>query len=335
MDDSLDFTAPAVAAPPPKPVPPPAAAAGAPAGASASGGALGKLSERLDSLDLTSLPRVSPVATKLAALNPSELESVKSFCAIIEQEPICVARLIGLANSVAFGVPGKKFNALDQAVNRIGLERAAQTAFGMLCGQALNKGLSTQWREFLWLHAMAVAHGASMLATKVAPQERANAYLAGMIYDIGTLVIECLQAGTLDLLLQTAVARDMKLGQVEAVMLGKARRAVSNALLKKWSLPEDIISAVAERDFDSIEPDSLSAILAVADELARSEAVMGAVYADVDPPFPLDAIMLEGVSERTGSLLSLDADVYESIGERLSNQVMALRATAESFSRSH
>jgi len=326
MDDSLDFTAPAAAAPPP---PPPPAAAPAP------GSALGKLSERLDSLDLSSLPRVSPVATKLAALNPSELESVKSFCAIIEQEPICVARLIGLANSVAFGIPGKKFNALDQAVNRIGLERAAQTAFGMLCGQALNKGLSTQWREFLWLHAMAVAHGASMLATRIAPQERANAYLAGMIYDIGTLVIECLQSGTLDLLLETAIARDMKLGQVEAVMLGKARRAVSNALLKKWSLPEDIIAAVAERDFDSIEPDSLSAILAVADELARSEAVMGAVYADVDAPFPLDAIMLDGVSSRTASLLSLDADVLETIGERLSNQVMALRATAESFSRSH
>lgn len=321
MDDSLDFTAPPRAAPPPPPPQP-----------AASGGALGKLSERLDGLDLTALPRVSPVASKLAALKPSELESTKVFCAIIEQEPICVARLIGLANSVAFGIPGKKFNALDQAVNRIGLERAAQTAFGMLCGQALNKGLSPQWREFLWLHAMAVAHGASMLAVKAAPAERANAYLAGMIYDIGTLVVECLQPGTLDLLLETAVARDMKLGQVEHVMLGKARRAVSTALLRKWSLPEEITSAVAEREYDMIEPDSLSAILAVADELARSEVVMAAVYADVKAPFPLDAIMLDGVSERMASLLSIDAETIESIGERLSNQVVALRATAESFS---
>ena len=321
MDDSLDFTAPPRMAPPPPPPKP-----------AASGGALGKLSERLDALDLTALPRVSPVASKLAALKPSELESTRVFCAIIEQEPICVARLIGLANSVAFGIPGKKFNALDQAVNRIGLERAAQTAFGMLCGQALNKGLSPQWREFLWLHAMAVAHGASMLAVKAAPAERANAYLAGMIYDIGTLVVECLQPGTLDLLLETAVARDMKLGQVEHVMLGKARRAVSTALLRKWSLPEEITAAVAEREYDMIEPDSLSAILAVADELARSEVVMGAVYADVKAPFPLDSIMLDGVSERMASLLSIDAGTIESIGERLSNQVVALRATAESFS---
>lgn len=321
MDDSLDFTAPPRMAPPPPPPKP-----------AASGGALGKLSERLDALDLTALPRVSPVASKLAALKPSELESTRVFCAIIEQEPICVARLIGLANSVAFGIPGKKFNALDQAVNRIGLERAAQTAFGMLCGQALNKGLSPQWREFLWLHAMAVAHGASMLAVKAAPAERANAYLAGMIYDIGTLVVECMQPGTLDLLLETAVARDMKLGQVEHVMLGRARRAVSTALLRKWSLPEEITAAVAEREYDMIEPDSLSAILAVADELARSEVVMGAVYADVKAPFPLDSIMLDGVSDRIASLLSIDAGTIESIGERLSNQVVALRATAESFS---
>jgi HD-like signal output (HDOD) protein len=323
MDNSLDFTTPAAVAPPP------------PAVAAADNAPLSKLSQRLDSLDLTSLPRVSPVATKLATLDPSELDSVKSFCAIIEQEPICVARLIGLANSVAFGIPGKKFNALDQAVTRIGLERAAQTAFGMLCGQALNKGLSTQWREFLWLHAMAVAHGASMLAIKVAPQERANAYLAGMIYDLGTLVIECLQSGTLDLLMETAVARNMKLGHVEAVMLGKARRAVSNALLKKWSLPEDIIAAVAERDIDSIEPGSLSAILLVADELARSEVVMKAVYADETPPFPLDPVMIAGVSPRTAALLSIDDDMLETIGERLSNQVAMMRATADSFSRPH
>ena len=318
MDDSLDFTA-TPAAPPPTPAAPPSSA-------------MTKLSEHLDSLDLTALPRISPVASKLAALNPSEMESTKAFCAIIEQEPICVARLIGLANSVAFGIPGKKFNALDQAVSRIGLERAAHTAFGMLCGQALNKGLSPQWREFLWLHAMAVAHGASLLATKVAPAERANAYLAGMIYDIGTLVIECLRPGTLDMLLETAVAREMKLGQVEQVMLGKARRAVSTALLRKWSLPDEIIGAVGDREFHMIEPDSLAAILAVADELARSEVVMGAVYAEVAPPFPLDAVMLDGVSGRTAALLSIDPDMIDTIGERLSTQVLALRATAEAFS---
>jgi hypothetical protein len=42
--------------------------------------------------------------------------------------------------------------------------------------------------------------------------------------------------------------------------------------------------------------------------------------------------MLDGVSGRTAALLSLDADVIDTIGERLSNQVLALRATAESFS---
>lgn len=322
MEDSLDFTTPTSSPSRPPPLPP---------SAPAPGGAVSKLAQRLETLDLKSLPRVSPVATRLASLNLSELDSIREFCGIVEQEPICVARLIGLANSVAFGVPGKKFNSLDQAVNRIGLERAAQTAFGMLCGQALNKGLSAHWREFLWLHAMAVAHGASLIASKVAPQERANAYLAGMIYDIGTLVIECLQGGTLDLLLETAIARNMTLKQVEHVMLDKARSAVSTALLRSWSLPEDIVGAVAERDPDLIEPDSLPAILAVADELARSRLVLGAVYSDNDAHFPLDCVILDGIAARTADLVSLDADALDAICERLSNQVAAMRATAESF----
>jgi HD-like signal output (HDOD) protein len=325
MTDSLDFTTSAATAPPAQAVTtqaPPAADS-----------PLGKLSARLETLDLTALPRVSPVATRLAALKPEDLDSTKEFCELIEQEPICVARLIGLANSVAFGVPGKKFNSLEQAVTRIGMERAAQTAFGMLCGQTLNKGLSPAWCEFLWLHAMAVAHGASLIANKVAPHERANAYLGGMIYDVGTLVIESLQPGTLDLLLQTAEKRDVKLGQVETVMLGKARRAVSLALLKKWSLPEDIVSAVAERDPDAMEVDSLPAILCVADDLARSGSVLGAVYADADSPFPLDSVVLEDISARKLDLLSIDEDTIMGLAERLSNQVMAMRATAQTFAQ--
>ncbi len=326
MDDSLDFTATATAT-----APAPARAPAAPPPPPNS--PLSRLQARLETLDLTGLPRVSPVASKLAALNPADLDSTREFCQLIEQEPICVARLIGLANSVAFGVPGKKFNSLDAAVARIGLERSGQIAFGMLCGQALNKGLSKAWCEFLWMHAMAVAHGASLIANKVAPQERANAYLAGMIYDIGTLVIECLQPGTLDVLLETAETRELKLGEVENVMLGKARRAVSTALLEKWSLPDEIIVAVAERDPEALEPDSLPAILAVADDLARTSAVLGAVYADVESPLPLGSVMLEEISPRRAGLVSLDEDALMTLAERLSGQVLAMRATAQTFAQ--
>jgi HD-like signal output (HDOD) protein len=322
VTDSLDFTTPAA------PPPPTARPATAPASASP----LARLQAKLATLDLSSMPRVSPVASRLAAMGPDDLESSKEFCALIEQEPICVARLIGLANSVAYGAPGKKFNNLEQAVLRIGLERAAQIAFGMLCGQAINKGLSPQWREFLWLHAIAVAHGASLLANKVNPQERANAYLAGMIYDIGTLVIECLQPGTLDLLLQTAENRGLKLGRVENAMLGKARKAVTHALLDRWSLPTEIVVGIAERDPGAIDMNSLSAILALADEMARSGTVLGSVYADTPAPFVLDSIVVEDFSPQLTALVSCgDADL-EKITERLADQVQVLRSTAQSFS---
>jgi len=321
VNDSLDFTTPA-APPPPRPAAP----------ASASASPLARLQAKLATLDLSSMPRVSPVASRLAAMGPDDLESSKAFCSLIEQEPICVARLIGLANSVAYGTPGKKFNNLEQAVLRIGLERAAQIAFGMLCGQAINKGLSPQWREFLWLHAIAVAHGASLIANKVNPQERANAYLAGMIYDIGTLVIECLQPGTLDLLLQTAENRGLKLGRVENAMLGKARKVVTHALLERWSLPEEIVAGIAERDPGTIDMNSLSAILALADEMARSGTVLGAVYADTPAPFVLDSIVVEDLSPQLTGLVSCGEDDLERITERLSSQVMVLKSTAQSFS---
>ena len=98
------------------------------------------------------------------------------------------------------------------------------------------------------------------------------------------------------------------------------------------SVREQVSAEVAGGACDVMQPSSQATFFAVADELARSEVVIMAVYADTAAPFPLEAVMLDGVSERTASLLSIDTNAIETIGERLSNQVVALRATAESFS---
>lgn len=350
-DASLDFTASGSAArPPASPVPsarPPAFArsakpassvpavppvdkvAASPPAQNADGEDLSpwqrRLAERLKALELNQMPRVSPLAGKLATLKPDDMDDARAVCGLLEQEPVVVARLVGLANSAAYGVPGRTFNTLEQAVSRLGLEPSVRVAFGIVCGKAVNKTLSPGWREFLWLHALTVAQAATLIATKVQPAKRAEAQFAGLIYDIGVMTIEGLVPGTLDLLVGTAQARNTTLAQVQTIMLGKAQRAVTPALLKLWSVPEEIATAVAERDLAEMEPNSLPAILYVADALARSQPVLGAIYGDDEPPFPMDTIASASASPRVLAMCPAIANMAGPLSESISRAVARQR----------
>jgi HD-like signal output (HDOD) protein len=290
-----------------------------------------RLAERLKALELHQMPQVSPVAAKLAALNPSEVSDERAVCGLLKQEPVVVARLVGLANSAAYGVRGRTFNTVEQAVSRLGLEPSVRIAFGITCGKAVNKALSPGWREFLWLHALTVAQAATLIATKVQPSKRAEAQFAGLIYDIGVMTIEGLVPGTLDLLVDTAQARNSTLAQMQTIMLGKAQRAVTPALLKLWSVPEEIANAVAERNPSDMEPDSLPAILYVADALARSHAVLAAIYGDEEPPFPMETIATASVGARVLALCPAIAKMADPLSESVGRAVARQRDAAKEF----
>lgn len=284
-----------------------------------------RLAQRIETLDLGQLPRVSPVAAKLAALNPREVEDERAMCSLLKQEPVVVARLVGLANSAAYGVHGRTFSTIEQAVARLGLEPSVRIAFGIVCGKAVNKGLSPGWREFLWLHALTVSQAAGLVASKVQPGKTAEAQFAGLIYDIGLMIIEGLVPGTLDLLVGTAQARNSTLAQMQTIMLDKAQRAVTPTVLKLWSVPGEIASAVAERDLAEMEPNSLPAILYVADALARSQPVLGAIYGDDEPPFPMDTIASASASPRVLAMCPAIANMAGPLSESVSRAVARQR----------
>jgi hypothetical protein len=181
------------------------------------------LQHRVETFDPARLPRLSPLAARLSGMNVGEIDSPREFCRLIEHEPMLVARLIGLANSVAFGVPGKHFNTLEQALVRIGLHQSAQICFALLCSQAMGSTIAPRWRSALWVHALCTAASANKIARELETCDPNDAYLGGLIYDIGLMALECVQQGTLDAIATTAQGEGRPLRQVEDERAGDAR----------------------------------------------------------------------------------------------------------------
>ena len=245
------------------------------------------LQHRVDAFDPARLPRLSPLAARLSGMNVSEIGSAREFCRLIEHEPVLVARLIGLANSVAFGVPGKRFNTLEQALMRIGLHQSAQICFALLCNQAIGNTIAPRWRSALWVHALCTAASANKIARELESCDPNDAYLGGLIYDIGLMALECVQSGTLDAIAARAEAEGRPMREVEDEVAGEARDRLARTLLASWSMPAPIIDAVSRRALGSMDQDSMPAVLWCADHMARSRRLVEGIYLDEEPPLPL------------------------------------------------
>jgi len=164
----------------------------------------------------------------LQAVLQDEGASVADCAARIRQDPALTARLLRLANSAFYGVPGR-VAGIDDAVQLIGLRSLrllAMTAAVTLQFQA--PAGAARWLDAFWRHALAVAHLAQGLAERRGlPVERA--YVAGLLHDIGRLV------------LRTA-APDVT---THAAFDGADHAAVGAAVARHWHLPEAVAEAVA------------------------------------------------------------------------------------------
>ncbi|MFO0519452.1 MAG: HDOD domain-containing protein [bacterium] len=291
------------------------------------------LQHRVDAFDPARLPRLSRLAARLSGMNVSEIGSAREFCRLIEHEPVLVARLIGLANSVAFGMPGKRFNTLEQALMRIGLHQSAQICFALLCNRAIGNTIAPRWRSALWVHALCTAASANKIARELESCDPNDAYLGGLIYDIGLMALECVQSGTLDAIAARAEAEGRRMREVEDEVAGEARDRLARTLLASWSMPVPIIDAVSCRALSSMDQDSMPAVLWCADHMARSRKLVEGIYLDEEPPLPLPICTEDVLPDAFHTACSLAPAEAVKIEARVASQVQALRAMASMFTQ--
>jgi HD-like signal output (HDOD) protein len=137
------------------------------------------------------LPVLEKMANTVHHLFDREDVSNNQIATVIEKEPAIVVKILNLANSAAFsGV--SKVHTVERAIARLGLKNVKN----FMMTQALKdifKGknpLLYQIFQTWWKHSLACAIFCKRLVERVKrPQLADDAYLLGLLHDIGTVFI--------------------------------------------------------------------------------------------------------------------------------------------------
>lgn len=191
--------------------------------------------------DLPSRPAV--YAALLAAIaNPSS--SLAGIATIMEQDQALLAKVLQLVNSAFFGL-ARRITSIRQAVSYLGLNTLKNLAlsvevFRAFAGERQFPGFSL---EALQRHVLLTATIAKRLLTE--PREAEDALVAGMLHDIGLLILAVRLPEHFTRVLERAVVEEQPLYAVEEEENGFTHAEIGAYLLGLWGLPYPVVEAVA------------------------------------------------------------------------------------------
>ena len=168
---------------------------------------------------------------------------------VISNDPALCTRILKVVNSSFYGLPGQ-IASINRAIVMLGLNAVKNIAIAASLAKLFRGGELTPFfsAKDLWEHSNAVAIGCKLLSDRLGMGLSDEAYLAGLIHDIGIMVE--MQYDRSDLI--DAVDRcdaDMNgspkkgLMECEEEVFGANHQDFGMGLCKKWKFPAPFAAA--------------------------------------------------------------------------------------------
>ena len=193
--------------------------------------------------------------------------SLVAVAKLIQAEPVLAARVVAVANSVAFNASGKTVADVRSAVARIGFRNVRSLATGLLVRQlgAGESGSPLQHRmaSQLWEHTAHVTALAHVLARRVTRVDAEVALFTGIVHEIGGFYVLARAADF------PAVLEGDPADWNEAEVLD-LEAELSRTVLRALAIPDAAMTALDDywQGFLAMPPRTLGDTLLLAEDLA-------------------------------------------------------------------
>jgi putative nucleotidyltransferase with HDIG domain len=222
-------------------------------------------------MNLASLPSSPTLVTELLALFREPDRDIDQVVQLIRYDPSLTAQILRTCNSVHFAgdePPGDIF----EAVSRIGFYQVYCLVVSLFGAKTRSIPGASQGVNVsaLWRHSVAVAVSASEVAEE-AGEARAVAFTAGLLHDIGKLVLASAEREVYAGLTERAKEEKVVLSVLEHRTFGTDHAELGGELMRRWNLPPDVVVGVRHHhELDSAPPyKQLTAVVQVGDMIAH------------------------------------------------------------------
>lgn len=224
---------------------------------------------------LRDLPSLSAVVVELLSSMEQDDIDAHVLGAKIAMDQSLTAKTLRLANSSFYGM-SSKVTSIHQAIAVLGVHSIRTLVTACAVTDSFPAGASTDFNfKGFWRHSVGTAVCAKLLAPHLKLNPEA-AFTAGLLHDIGTLVLATRLPQQYAQMLAYRREHDCYIAEAEQAVFGTDHAAVGSALAAHWRFPEAMQHAVAEHhSCDAGQPPSLALLVHVANIVAHALDLAG------------------------------------------------------------
>lgn len=192
-------------------------------------------------LDVSSLPTV---ATQIIHVAGDSDSTADDLLHVVQGDAAITVRVLRTVNSAYYGL-GRSVTNLKSAITLLGFKEVRNLALTVYVANLfkIDNGFGIYSREQLWNHLTGVASAARLIARacgRVAPEE---AYLAGLLHDLGIILIDQ-HLHRLFCQVVVTVSEEISTCRAEQNILDFDHAELGAHAAAKWAFPESIASAI-------------------------------------------------------------------------------------------
>ncbi|MFH0920653.1 MAG: HDOD domain-containing protein [Fibrobacterota bacterium] len=201
--------------------------------------------------DLEDLPPAGGAFLEIQRLIADHRSDAASLARIVEKDVWLTAKLLKMVNSVYFSGRYGEIGSVQQAVVRLGFEQICKFCLAMQVQQMFPPTSSLIDGRAFWHHSIAVAMVTRDIAEKspVEGVDSGTAYVAGLLHDAGTLILDRHFTEVYRKIRETASAYSENVFRIEQKLLDIEHGEIGGLILEKWKFPESIVQAVNGHHF--------------------------------------------------------------------------------------
>ena len=190
------------------------------------------------------LPVIAPVAVHVLTMSMKDDVELDKLTRLIESDPVLTARILKLVNNIQSGLI-EKVSTVRQAVALAGLNQVRCALLGVIFSDHFysDQKLGQEIKE-LWSHSLMTASLAKIIARQVYPELEQTAFVAGIMHDIGKIVI----METFPDNYRTVEELRSKMGltciDAEQKAMDTNHCLAGELLAKQWNIPEKIVDCI-------------------------------------------------------------------------------------------
>ncbi len=273
-----------------------------------------RLKRMVEMANGSNIASIRSVVSGIIRIIDDPASNAKDLKDIIEIDPPLTARVLRAANS-AYYAPVVHIGEVVQAIVRIGFNALKELALHQKVCEIFEhtETVGTYSNPLLWRHSVAVALLAKMIYRREFAQKGENAYVGGLLHDIGIILENQFRATDFRTVLEKMALEQVNLTEAEQTVLEFNHSEIGMLLLENWNLPPEYVTGVGYHHKPLQAPEQYrqyAATLHVADCLCQ-ELNLG--YSDT--PFPNRNLFNQCLKNLGIKRIALDMIVGEVVEE--------------------